>query len=376
MREMQKVLYIGGFEMPDKNAAAQRVLSVAKIFRLLGDEVVFYGITKGDDFEGEVDGFRYEAREYPRSTAMWETYLFGYGILRYIKKINPSYIVLYNYPAIAQNRIIRYGRKHNIKVIGDITEWYNPHNPVKRFDTLLRMKWSNKRLDGIIAISKYLEKYYSRQKVLLLPPLIDKEEEKWTVTSKGSNENSIILVYAGTPGMKDRLDFIVKGLGEFDVGKFFLHIVGLTKEQFENNLSYELLKYDINSTLWFEDESLLIGRRAIPKSLFNKMREAQKIIYLDIPKECRAEYIVNTYGKYNIDDLKESILKIKKRLGGERLKESLELLDNGNIYECVLNMLYYYDKAYKLSINENKLVSIKCEDNNFDNIVESIIKAI
>lgn len=149
-----------------------------------------------------------------------------------------------------------------------------------------------------------------------------------------------------------------------------------SQEEFENNLSYELLKYDINSTLWFEDESLLIGRRAIPKSLFNKMREAQKIIYLDIPKECRAEYIVNTYGKYNIDDLKESILKIKKRLGGERLKESLELLDNGNIYECVLNMLYYYDKAYKLSINENKLVSIKCEDNNFDNIVESIIKAI
>ena len=149
-----------------------------------------------------------------------------------------------------------------------------------------------------------------------------------------------------------------------------------SQEQFENNLSYELLKYDINSTLWFEDESLLIGRRAIPKSLFNKMREAQKIIYLDIPKECRAEYIVSTYGKYNIDDLKESILKIKKRLGGERLKESLELLDNGNIYECVLNMLYYYDKAYKLSINENKLVSIKCEDNNFDNIVKSIIKEI
>ncbi|MCZ9890910.1 tRNA 2-selenouridine(34) synthase MnmH [Brachyspira hyodysenteriae] len=93
-----------------------------------------------------------------------------------------------------------------------------------------------------------------------------------------------------------------------------------SQEQFENNLSYELLKYDINSILWFEDESLLIGRRAIPKSLFNKMREAKKIIYLDIPKECRAEYIVNTYGKYNINDLKESILKIKKRLGWRKIK--------------------------------------------------------
>ena len=26
------ILYVGGFELPDKNAAAQRVLSVAKIF--------------------------------------------------------------------------------------------------------------------------------------------------------------------------------------------------------------------------------------------------------------------------------------------------------------------------------------------------------
>ncbi|WP_300367224.1 tRNA 2-selenouridine(34) synthase MnmH [Brachyspira sp.] len=146
-----------------------------------------------------------------------------------------------------------------------------------------------------------------------------------------------------------------------------------TQEQFENDLSYELIKYDTNSIIWLEDESLLIGKRAIPKPLFDKMRDAEKIIYLDIPKEYRAEYIVSTYGKYSINDLKESIIKIKKRLGGERLKESLEFLDNGNIYECVLNMLYYYDKAYKLSINEDRLLSIKCENNNFDNIVELIL---
>ena len=103
------------------------------------------------------------------------------------------------------------------------------------------------------------------------------------------------------------------------------------------------------------------------------MRDAEKIIYLDIPKECRAEYIVNTYGKYSLDDLRESILKIKKRLGGERLKESLELLDSGKMYECVLNMLYYYDKAYKLSINEERLVSVECNNQNFDEIINLIL---
>ena len=151
-----------------------------------------------------------------------------------------------------------------------------------------------------------------------------------------------------------------------------------SQEQFENILSYELSKYDINSVLWFEDESLLIGKRAVPKYLFNRMQNADKIIYLDIPQECRAEYIVNTYGQYSIDDLRESILKIKKRLGGERLKESLELLDSGKIYECVLNMLYYYDKAYKLSItdDEKRLIYIKCKDQNFDDIVDSILSKV
>ena len=149
-----------------------------------------------------------------------------------------------------------------------------------------------------------------------------------------------------------------------------------SQEQFENNLSAELSEYSIDSILWFEDESLLIGKRAIPRDLFNRMRDSEKIIYLDIPKEFRAEYIVNTYGKYSIDDLKESIIKIKNRLGGEKMKESLELLDNGNIYECVLNMLYYYDKAYKLSIQDDKLVKIECSNQDFDNIVKLILNNV
>ena len=38
------ILYVGGFELPDKNAAAHRVLNNAKIFRELGFHVIFCGI--------------------------------------------------------------------------------------------------------------------------------------------------------------------------------------------------------------------------------------------------------------------------------------------------------------------------------------------
>ena len=43
------ILYVGGFELPDKNAAAQRVLSVAKIFKSIGYNVIFLGIDKTID---------------------------------------------------------------------------------------------------------------------------------------------------------------------------------------------------------------------------------------------------------------------------------------------------------------------------------------
>ena len=67
-------------------------------------------------------------------------------------------------------------------------------------------------------------------------------------------------------------------------------------------------------------------------------------IYLTITREKKSE---------------KSILKIKNRLGGERTKEALELLHSGKIYECVLTLLYYYDKAYKLNIVEDKLINMR-----------------
>ena len=43
MRE-EVILYIGGFQLPDKNAAALRVMSNAKAFRELGYTVVFINL--------------------------------------------------------------------------------------------------------------------------------------------------------------------------------------------------------------------------------------------------------------------------------------------------------------------------------------------
>ena len=40
----KSILYLGGFELPDKNAAAQRVMANAKLLGEMGFDVSFIGI--------------------------------------------------------------------------------------------------------------------------------------------------------------------------------------------------------------------------------------------------------------------------------------------------------------------------------------------
>lgn len=54
-----KILYIGGFELPDKNAAAQRVVSNAKLCRDLGYEVTLIGVDKSIKSNGLSDKYNF-----------------------------------------------------------------------------------------------------------------------------------------------------------------------------------------------------------------------------------------------------------------------------------------------------------------------------
>lgn len=45
-REKDIYVYVGGFEMPDKNAAAHRVMNIGKILNNIGKSVVYIGVDK------------------------------------------------------------------------------------------------------------------------------------------------------------------------------------------------------------------------------------------------------------------------------------------------------------------------------------------
>lgn len=262
---MKRILYIGGFELPDKNAAAQRVLSIAKAWRDAGIEVVFLGVSKcngeSDIFKTKecIQGFSTYSIPYPQKKMEWIDYLVN---IEPVKQLINSFetldgVVCYNYQAVAFEKLRRYCKQSGIKIYSDCTEWYNTAGTnlifklLKGGDTWYRMTVVQKKLDGMIVISDYLKDYYrSCKNVVVIPPLVDVEEEKWSEKSKNLG-NMVNFIYAGMPGNKDKIwEIIIAYRNLAKNYKCKLWVVGISKEQFLT--SYPAVKEeDIPDTVVF-----------------------------------------------------------------------------------------------------------------------------
>lgn len=120
-----------------------------------------------------------------------------------------------------------------------------------------------------------------------------------------------------------------------------------TQEMFENKLAIELYHFSkrARQPIWLEDESQRIGDVNIPFGFYQKMRQSP-LFFMDIPFESRLSYIVQDYGKGDIEKLVNAIIRIQKRLGGLEAKNAIQCLMDGDIRGCFSILLRYYDKWY------------------------------
>ena len=248
MEQKGTIVYIGGFEMPDKNAAAHRVLNNAKIFHELGYHVVFCGvdhdITENAKEIGKIDSFDNIPAAYPRTNAEWVKQQVDFshiqGALERFDDI--KYVVAYNMHAVPLAKLLRYAKKKSIKVVADVTEWYEntfsikPTKFIRWLDNIV-MRYLTKKVDGIIAISSYLKNYYQNhvKKIIVIPPLVDISEPIWH-TECGRKLDSLEFVYSGTNGRKeekDKIGLIVECFGKLSLEKKFMFtVIGITEPQF------------------------------------------------------------------------------------------------------------------------------------------------
>lgn len=240
------VIYIGGFEMPDKNAAAHRVLNNAKIFKELGYHVVFCGVDKEKDASDysveKIGSFDSIPVKYPANAFEWMTALFDFShVRRAIESYEDvKFIVSYNMHAKPLSKLFKYAKKRGVKLIADITEWYenrfslNPVKAIKWFDTVMVMKKLHKKVNGIISISSYLSSYYAPfvDHIVQIPPLVDLSEDIWN-PPQSIDVQTVEFVYAGFSGKdKDRINLIVDYFYDLKDLSFVFTILGVTREQF------------------------------------------------------------------------------------------------------------------------------------------------
>jgi tRNA 2-selenouridine synthase len=125
-----------------------------------------------------------------------------------------------------------------------------------------------------------------------------------------------------------------------------------TTEQFENDLRQKLNELDRSRCVWLEDESRNVGRCVIPGEIFAEMKKS-RILFLDISMELRAKHLVKHYADFSKEELKACILKISKKLGGDRTKEAIDSVDREDFYNTALITLHYYDRTYMFSLAKN-----------------------
>lgn len=365
------IMYVGGFELPDKNAAAHRVLGNAKALKKNGYNIIFVDLSK-DTKESvcrNFDSYKIYSKKYPKTYFQWFKHL---NSINLEKKILNSYkdikiVICYNTPSIILFRLIILCRSKNIKIVSDVTEWYESKRLIKKIDTFLRMTYLNKRVDGVICISSYLHGYYHEfVESIIVPPLIDYEDKKWSREHQINKNKHVQLIYSGQPGVhKDNLNKVIETLFNVkDSVVINFSIIGISKERYLKQYPLQaMIIKDLNDRIDF------IGRldhkkslRLIKQSDFHIfIRQINRVNNAGFPTKfvesmaCGTPVITT-----NISDLHEYLIEGKNGFfveydSNDKLEELLNKIDTLN--EDELNRM----KSYCLKMKDfdyNKYIGV------------------
>ncbi|MEO0289447.1 MAG: glycosyltransferase [candidate division WOR-3 bacterium] len=292
----KNIVYIGHFDLKQKNAAYFRVRNNGKIFNSLGNVVIYIGIMKENPKQ-----IKFNNDEnfilYPKNFLNWLKYFFNtkkiFDKTNYIK--NADIIILYDPIFFIFIYFYFYCKRNKIKLILDLTEWYGFQGKnilfkiIKGIDSNLVLRLMCKKVDGLILVSKNFYKYFKRYKnKAYIPPLVDIEEKKWennSQASKNDKDEIVKFIYFGEPGRgrKDDLNFLVKTFSKLNNKNFVLNIVGITKEDF-------LILNKKNGNNFIETKNIKFHGRLTHEKTLELLKNSDFSIFI------RKSNVTNTFG--------------------------------------------------------------------------------
>lgn len=132
-----------------------------------------------------------------------------------------------------------------------------------------------------------------------------------------------------------------------------------TQEHFENLLAWQLSTMH-QRLIWVEGESRFIGKLRIPDHFFAQMQNCRSV-QIEQNLSRRIHRILKEYGEFDHTVLREKTQSITKRMGGDRVKLSLEALESGDMEAWLIPLLEYYDKTYMHSIDSRSIPPMRLE---------------
>lgn len=243
------ICYVCEVDFTRRNATSARILNCARAIEYQSDcKVDFIGFSNTP--HSEVEGFTINnvKRGYNTREKVYNTLTRAGQIVELLDKMPTKdviiYYAVYGHAASILQRLRKYCRAKGIRLIVDITEWYEyKYLPMgvyglKARDVRITVTRLIPKCDGVIAISSYLEKYFKSREVknvLRVPIIMDSEAQIAKAEQTCFDPDYLNLIYAGVAGRKDLILNVARAIDNLAGQglKVKFHVLGTTKESME-----------------------------------------------------------------------------------------------------------------------------------------------
>jgi tRNA 2-selenouridine synthase len=109
---------------------------------------------------------------------------------------------------------------------------------------------------------------------------------------------------------------------------------------------------------------------------FNMQTAPTLVLVMEIEK--RLPRLIAEYSTYPHEVLKESIIRISKRLGGDNTRDAIKALNEGDFSKAIEIVLRYYDKAYQFGLGRKpskNIVFLKTDSDDIEYNANIVLEA-